>query len=106
MSGKVITIMALACVCTAIVMPADLLAGMTNSAFGGDALAKQSGEIQKFIFGPGMRMIGVMGAAYGVIKAIMADWGALIKYGGISLGILAVPSFIDGVFGVSTMLLP
>lgn len=70
-------------------------------------LAAQSDQILAFLFGPAMRLAGVFGGAYGVLQAVLAaSVRPLITWGAIGLAVNSVPSFINGIFTVSGMLIP
>lgn len=87
-------------------VPAEALA-QTASEFASKDFLEQSGKIQSFLFGPAMRIAGVLGGAYGLMQAILSSsLKPLIIYGGIGLAVNLVPKFIDGVFNVSGMLIP
>jgi hypothetical protein len=54
-----------------------------------------------------MRLAGVFGGAYGVLQAVLAaSVRPLITWGAIGLAVNSVPSFINGIFTVSGMLIP
>lgn len=94
----------LACVCMGLVLatllPTDLLAE-TSDKFGGAEITSKSHDIQKFLFGPPMRLAGVLGGAYGVLQAVLTSaMKPLIVYGGIGMAVNVVPKFIDGVFSL------
>lgn len=94
----------LTCVCAVFLIPSDLFAQTTD--FGGQEFLNQSKKIQDFLFGPAMRIAGVLGGAYGLIQAIVTSAvRPLLVYGGIGMGVSLIPKFIDGVF-ISGMLLP
>jgi hypothetical protein len=90
----------------AMMLPVDLVAETTKE-FAGSAIAEQSKKIQGFLFGPAMRVAGVMGGAYGLIQAVLtSSVRPLAVYGGIGMGVNVIPKFIDGVYGAAGMLLP
>lgn len=85
----------------------DLSAAMTSTDFGGTEIVAQASKIQAFLFGPTMRVAGVIGGAYGLIQAILSSSiKPLIVFGGIGLAVNIIPKFIDGIYGVSGMMLP
>jgi hypothetical protein len=87
-------------------MPLEALA-QTASQFASQDFLDQSSHIQKFLFGPAMRIAGVLGGAYGLMQAIFSSsLKPLIIYGGIGLAVNLIPQFIDGIFNVSGMLIP
>lgn len=99
----VITAIVLSAIITFV--PLDVFAKTTD--FGGEAIAEQTTKIQGFLFGPAMRITGVLGGAYGLIQAILSSsLKPLIVFGGIGLAVNIIPKFIDGIYGVSGMMLP
>ena len=104
LSRNTIIILALICISAVLSIPGEVLA--QTSDFGGQGFREHSDKIQGFLFGPAMRLAGILGGAYGLIQAIVASTvKPLLVYGGIGLGVNIIPSFIDGVFSVSGMLL-
>lgn len=97
-------ILALICASVFFWVPSEVLA--QTSDFGAQGFREHSDKIQGFLFGPAMRLAGILGGAYGLIQAIVASTvKPLLVYGGIGLGVNIIPKFIDGVFSVSGMLL-
>ena len=79
----------------------------TAKDFGGDEIITQAATVKTFLFGPIMRVAGVIGGAYGLIQAILSSSiKPLIVFGGIGLAVNIIPKFIDGIYGVSGMMLP
>ncbi len=99
----------IACVCIAgitLVLQNQVFAETTTD-FGTSEFIAQSDKIQKFLFGPAMRIVGIIGGAYGLIQAIMSSTvKPLIVYGGLGLGVNLIPTFINNVFNVSGMMVP
>lgn len=89
-------------------LPIEVLAQTTGqNGFASQDFLEQSNKIQSFLFGPAMRIAGVLGGAYGLMQAILnSSLKPLIIYGGIGLAVGLIPKFIDGVFNVSGMLIP
>ena len=82
-------------------------AGQATAGFASQDFLDQSSKIQSFLFGPAMRITGVLGGAYGLMQAILSSsLKPLVIYGGIGLAVNLIPKFIDGVFNVSGMLIP
>lgn len=89
----------------ALLLP-EVLSAETAGDFGAQEFINQSNKIKGFLFGPALRVAGVMGGAYGVMQSIMTSTARpLIAYGGIGLGVNVMPKFIDGVFSVSGMVI-
>jgi hypothetical protein len=85
---------------TGLFISTDLFAETSNH-FGGADITSQSNEIKQFLFGPPMRLAGVLGGAYGVLQAVLTStMKPLIVYGGIGMAVNIVPKFIDGVFSL------
>lgn len=79
----------------------------TASEFASQDFLDQSSRIQNFLFGPAMRIAGVLGGAYGLMQAILSSsLKPLVVYGGIGLAVNLIPKFIDGVFNVTGMMIP
>lgn len=96
-----------ACLGTITILGMQSLLAQTAPDFGGVEIVAQSTKIRDFLFGPTMRVAGVLGGAYGLIQAILSSsLKPLIVFGGIGLGVNIVPKFIDGIYGVSAMMLP
>lgn len=89
-------------------LPIEALAQTTGqNGFASQEFLEQSNKIQSFLFGPAMRIAGVLGGAYGLMQAILSSsLKPLIIYGGIGLAVGLIPKFIDGVFNVSGMMIP
>jgi hypothetical protein len=95
----------LACACIGLVVlslvPVDIFAETTDSAFGGNHISTEATKIKSFLFGPPMRFAGIMGGAYGVLQAVLtSSVKPLVIFGGIGLGVNIIPKFIDGVFSI------
>lgn len=89
-----------------VLLPIGLFA-TTVQDFGGEGIIKESSRIQDFIFGPPMRIAGVIGGAYGLVQAILSSSvKPLMVFVGIGLAVNIIPKFIDGVYGISGMMLP
>lgn len=77
-------------------------AGIVNDEF-----IKQAEGIKSFLFGHGMRYAGIAGGVLGLIRCYATNSAKpLLVYGGIGLGVGLLPTFIDGMFSVSGMLIP
>jgi hypothetical protein len=88
-----------------LLMPLELVAQTTD--FGSAEIVSQATKIQQFLFGPTMRLAGIIGGAYGLIQAILSSsLKPLLVFGGIGLAVNIIPKFIDGIYGVSGMMLP
>lgn len=105
MAKQLILTTSVVCACTALVSINAF--GQTATDFGGTEIVAQASKIQAFLFGPTMRVTGVIGGAYGLIQAILSSSiKPLIVFGGIGLAVNIIPKFIDGIYGVSGMMLP
>ncbi len=89
------------------VLGSSALFAQTAADFGGVEIVAQTSKVQNFLFGPTMRIVGVIGGAYGLIQAILSSsLKPLMVFGGIGLAVNIIPKFIDGIYGVSGMMLP
>lgn len=102
----------LTCIAAGVIVtlfPFDALAqtASESSGFASQDFLEQSSHIQNFLFGPAMRIAGVLGGAYGLMQAILSSsLKPLVVYGGIGLAVNLIPKFIDGVFNVTGMMIP
>jgi hypothetical protein len=94
-------------------VPADVLATTQQGAkslFDDNALrdmGEHTSKIQNFLFGPPVRIAGVLGGAYGLLQSVLtSSIKPVITFGGIALAVNLIPKFVDAVFNVSTILLP
>lgn len=98
-------VMCLALGAIALLTQNELIA-QTTADFGAAEFAAQATKIQNFLFGPAMRIAGIMGGAYGLIQAILnSTIKPLIIYGGLGLAVNLIPTYINSVFSVAGMLL-
>jgi hypothetical protein len=89
-----------------VLMPCELIA-TTAADFGGAEIVKDAATVKTFLFGPIMRIAGIFGGAYGLLQAILSSsLKPLLVFGGIGLAVNIIPKFVDGVYGVSGMMLP
>jgi hypothetical protein len=63
------------------------------------AVNKKTEEIKNLMFGPIIRIAGLLGIGYAVIMLCMAKIQPMITWGGIGLLLNIIPYFIDSVFG-------
>lgn len=89
-------------------VPQDLSAGLTKKGTAehdatwkdfNQAVNKKTEEIKSLMFGPIMRIAGMLGIGYAVIMLCMAKIQPMITWGGIGLLLNIIPFFIDSVFG-------
>jgi hypothetical protein len=79
-------------------IPGEAIANTVNH-YGGDAIAKEANNIRDLLFGPAMRLAGVIGGGYGLIQSVItSNIKPMIMYGGIGLGANILPKFMDSVF--------
>lgn len=63
-----------------------------------DAVDDKIKEIKGVVFGPVVRILGVLGIAYGVCCLAMGKTQQMMTYAGIGLLLNLIPFFIDSVF--------
>lgn len=89
-------------------LPTELPAGLTKKGPAAHdetwkefnvAVNKKTEEIKSLMFGPIMRIAGLLGIGYAVIMLCMAKIQPMITWGGIGLLLNIIPFFIDSVFG-------
>lgn len=86
------------------VVPSELFAETTE--FGAAAFSSQADAIKSFLFGPTLKVAGIMGGAYGLIQSVVtSNVRPLLTFGGIGLGASLMEKFITAVF-VTGCLLP
>ena len=84
----------------------ELMATTTDS-FGHNAIQTHATNIKNFVFGAPIRIAGVIGGAYGLVQSFLSSSPTpFLTFGGIGLVANIIPTFIDNVVGVSSMLLP
>ena len=89
-----------------LMLPADLVATTTDT-FGSKDIDAHTSLVKNFIFGAPLKFASCLSAGYGGVQCFLhGSHQPLMTWGGISLALMAVPKFIDGVLGVSGMLLP
>lgn len=104
MSRKQLILIALVCMSAVILMPQEMMASTDGDLFKG--VAVQADKIKDFLFGTAMRFTGALGAFYGAIRSIFSNsMTPFLTFGGIGLGVVLMPKFLDGVYGVSGMLI-
>jgi hypothetical protein len=82
---------------SAALFPIEVLAETTD--FGAAAFTTQADSIQKFLFGPTLKVAGIMGGAYGLLQAVVtSNVRPLVMYGGIGLGASLMEKFVNAVF--------
>lgn len=64
-----------------------------------DAVTDKVAEIKGFAFGPIIRVVGMLGIAYGMAMLVCGQTKPIITWGGIGLLLNIIPSFVDSVFG-------
>jgi hypothetical protein len=86
------------------IFPSEGMAETT--AFGASAFTAQADIIKGFLFGPAVRVAGIMGGAYGLLQAVVtSNVRPLIMFGGIGLGASLMENFVNTVF-TATAILP
>jgi hypothetical protein len=79
----------------------------TGAEFGGAEFVAQTDKIKGFLFGPAVKLAGVVGGFWGLAQSVLSSSAKpLIFYGGMGLAVNLVPKFIDNVYSVSGALLP
>ena len=77
----------------------EVILADSSKDFGAAEMNARAADIKKFLFGPAMRLAGILGGAYGMLQAVLtSSIRPLILYGGIGLSIGLMETFIDAVF--------
>lgn len=56
-------------------------------------------EIKAIVFGPVIKVLGMLGIAYGVCMLVMGQTKQMVTFAGIGLLLNIIPHFIDTIFG-------
>lgn len=64
-----------------------------------EAVADKVAEIKGFAFGPIIKVLGMLGIAYGMAMLAWGQTRPIMLWGGIGLMLNIIPSFIDTIFG-------
>jgi hypothetical protein len=84
----------LACV----IVPLTLSAG----DYGVDLLKTEATNLQALLFGPVLRIAGVVGAVFGIVRAFqMQSLQPIFIFGGIGAATVIVPKLLDAMFKVA-----
>jgi len=99
MQKKIIfTVLAIGAV--VVLLPADVLAGTTELI--GKDFSDKTSWVQDLLFGPVLRIVGVMAGAWGLMQALLSgSMKPLIIFGAIGLTAGLMKTFIDGVFNAA-----
>lgn len=86
-------------------MPADVFA--TTGRYTNTGLEAEAEHLSGFLFGPPIRIAGLLGGVYGLIQSIFSSSiTPLLIYGGLGLGANMMPQIVKVLFPATTMLLP
>ena len=100
-------ILSLICLGVAVgmLLPADVCAKLSND-FGAEKIRSLASQFQNFIFHGALPAVAGVLAGFRAFKSLVSnDYTSLAIYGSGAVGCLALPFFIEGVYG-SSMLLP
>lgn len=82
-----------------ILVPSVLLASQN---YGVEVLKTEATSLQAFLFGPVLRIAGVVGAIYGIVRAFqMQSLQPIFIFGGIGAATVIVPKLLDAMFKVT-----
>lgn len=99
----------ISCICLGVLIgiacPFDVLG--TTTEFGGAEINSHATNIKNLVMGPALRIAGIIGGAWGLAQSYLQQSAMpFLIFGGIGLVSNIMPTFIDKVVGVSTLLLP
>lgn len=93
--GKLVFHLLLAC----ILVPSSLLA---TGDYGIDLLKTEATNLQTLLFGPVLRIAGVVGAIFGIVRSFqMQSLQPIFIFGGIGAATVIVPKLLDAMFKVA-----
>ena len=76
-----------------------LYAGGSDGAYGGAALLEEANHLKSFLFGPFMKIAGLAGGAFGILRSFQSQSvQPLLLFGFIGASTIMAPKFIDAVF--------
>lgn len=71
-----------------------------GSDYGAAELKTEANKLQTFLYGPVMRMAGVVGSVFGIVRAFQTQsLQPLFIFGGIGVATVIVPKLLDSLFG-------
>lgn len=74
---------------------------LAASDYGTDVLKVEATNLQAFLFGPVMRIAGVVGAVFGVVRSFQTQTlQPLFIFGGIGAATVVIPKLLDAMFHV------
>jgi hypothetical protein len=90
---KIVSYLLLSC----IIIPQTLGA----SDYGVDLLKNEATNLQALLFGPVLRIAGVVGAVFGIVRAFqMQSLQPIFIFGGIGAATVIVPKLLDAMFKI------
>lgn len=70
-----------------------------SDAYGTTVLQTEAGNLQKFLFGPVLRIAGVVGAVFGIVRSFQTQsLQPIFIFGGIGAATIIVPKLLDVMF--------
>lgn len=83
---------------TCVIIPSTLSAA---DAYGAAILGTEAKNLQALLFGPVLRIAGVVGAVFGIVRAFqMQSLQPIFIFGGIGAATVVVPKLLDAFFRV------
>lgn len=67
--------------------------------YGKEALTTEAANLQKFLFGPVLRIAGIVGSVFGVVRSFQVQsLQPLFIFGGIGAATVIIPKLLDAMF--------
>jgi hypothetical protein len=82
------------------------MAQTAGADYGAADLENHTTSIQSYLYGAVMKLIAMGTGAFALAHGLLGHFQKIVSWGSVSLITLVMPSFINGIYRVSGMLLP
>ena len=73
---------------------------LAEPTYGTEVLAAEATNLQAFLFGPAMKVVGAVGAAFGVVRGFQTQsLQPLLIFGGLGAATVIIPKLLTAMFG-------
>ncbi len=84
-----------------LLIAAPVLVFASNDPYGTQVLTQESTNLKNFLFGPVLRIAGVVGAVFGIIRSFQTQsLQPIFIFGGIGAATVIVPKLLDVMFKI------